>query len=105
MSTTKHTPGPWTYNENFAQEVVGADGLHIAYVGANDEPSQFRTDEEHDANAILIAAAPELFQLIDQISRFATTDEEPGKDLGNDEAMDGLIARSRELIARAEGRA
>lgn len=55
--------------------------------------------------AALADAAPELLAFIAQIARMISTDEADGFDLDNDAAMDGLIARARNLQAKAEGRA
>lgn len=71
MNTTKHTPGPWIYGQavNGKEFVVGpsthdSEGGHeIAYVAHVTRPDPICTPESHatvEANARLIAAAPEL---------------------------------------------
>lgn len=48
---TKHTPAPWKFNENV---IEAPDGLPIHHA--------VRSEEEKQANARLIAAAPELLE-------------------------------------------
>jgi hypothetical protein len=63
---TKHTPGPWNYHvwgtnsgKHFGIET--ADHRHgICGVSPNGNASTLLTIEQHEANARLIAAAPEL---------------------------------------------
>jgi len=60
--TTKHTPGPWAINnpdhENFV--TIGSSSVrNIADVWAINGDC---TEDERDANACLIAAAPELLE-------------------------------------------
>lgn len=73
MSEAKHTPGPWKVNrEKFSDtaSVYGADGYRVAELGVvlcpkdggsiHDDDTVDRDCEEFEANARLIAAAPEL---------------------------------------------
>jgi len=74
MTTAKHTPGPWefgsgdnyyvradAYPKKFPHRFKGDDlGDYLAYVGN-------RTDDFGEANARLIAAAPELKEFADSI--------------------------------------
>ena len=68
---TKHTPGPWRIDVNGSEEwSVDYDGPSSTYMticGARPqpvcfavEPSAYGNDEEVEANARLIAAAPDL---------------------------------------------
>lgn len=70
---TKHTPGPWTF-----EELRGDDGLgyiasdhadvpcgHIIHAGVSDLPA-----EENRANAHLIAAAPDLLTALKEVSEW-----------------------------------
>ena len=59
----KHTPGPWKTQTHISLdrlEIRDADGRRIA-VCAMDYPMSAKT---HDANASLIAAAPELLEAL-----------------------------------------
>ena len=61
--TTKHTPGPWTCNANYVTQhymVWDADGN---YHEMRDEVA------EMDANARLIAAAPDLLAALETLTR------------------------------------
>jgi hypothetical protein len=60
---------------------------------------------EYSADDYARDAGPELLAFVQQIARMCTTTEAKGVDLGNDDAMDGLITRARKLSAVAEGRA
>ena len=61
--TTSHTPGPWTLAPNcvYGIHVFGPDGGVIAQIQGRDEP-------QHQANARLIAAAPEMLEALSKIS-------------------------------------
>lgn len=69
MSNTKHTPGPWTYH-------VGLD--YISIESANEHDNSFicewrhfsDDDGESEANAKLIAAAPELLETLERIKPY-----------------------------------
>jgi hypothetical protein len=67
---TQHTPGPWrTKRKNNPYNIrVGVDGLAVAYVPrpkwGYDAPD---TDEVSQANARLIAAAPELLECLQDL--------------------------------------
>lgn len=67
---TKHTPGPWHIgdtNTNFSPKVYGADG----YMTADCSRIQKRTDAEEQANARLIAAAPDLLAALKSVVAIA----------------------------------
>ena len=55
---TKHTPGPWKFNDDY---VRATDGTPVADVWL-DNPK-----EDEDANAALIAAAPDLLAQLRQL--------------------------------------
>ena len=63
ISETRHTPGPWEL-ERSCKTAINAGVKHIAMVNHyNAGRDDLRTiaGEEHNANACLISAAPELF--------------------------------------------
>lgn len=103
-----HTPGPWQHEGN---EILGGIGSHNAFVVCkltcghvspapvfsylNDEQREFRSTV--DANARLIAAAPELLEALKlAVSRFEQPEYLP--------VTLGDIRRMRSLIHRAEGK-
>ena len=60
--SVKHTPGPWAIGletDEIKSQIIGLDGSHIAYVEC--DPIQ--------ANAALIAAAPELLEACKELER------------------------------------
>lgn len=61
MSESKHTPGPWLYANRSAGAHIHANDGEIAwlrsYMGI--------ADKQIDANARLIAAAPELLEIVE----------------------------------------
>lgn len=92
MSTSKHTPGPWSVNFGFSDD--GYPNYEIAGV------SRSVTDAERAANARLIAAAPQLLEA----AKFALLLREPVAD--NEEAherFEHLMSKLLTAIAAAEG--
>ncbi len=83
MSEMKHTPGPWRINvsgsDRWSVDYDGPSSTYITICGKRSapvcfavEPSAYKNDEEVEANARLIAAAPELLEAADHIDRTAT---------------------------------
>ena len=62
MSESKHTPGPWTVGKSDAGFSIYAGDLLIVDLVCG------ITDDEADANASLIAAAPDLLEALHQIA-------------------------------------
>lgn len=84
MSKTAHTPGPW----------ICSDG---DIVPANDESDPIVTLylDTSDANARLIAAAPDLLDALENLTIA----------IGMGWDLDGVVEVSRAAIARAKGEA
>ena len=99
MNTNRnHTPGPWKTQTHISLdrlEIRDADGRRIA-VCAMDFPMSAKT---HDANARLIASAPELLDALKRLcAKFGVDDDGWPRD--------GTVLReARAVIAKAEGRA
>lgn len=120
-----HTPGPWTFREfmgspeqvefgrkhgiepvpaltNDGARIVMADGVRIGTVDSQTEFKRGKGHEvvcaERDANATLIAAAPELLAALKDAARWIN--------LLPAEIRDGSIMPEKlaEVIARAESR-
>ncbi len=74
MSETKWTPGPWTARANTWSrfEIYYSRGHRgqLASVAKHDDPSSPPPVNETEANARLIAAAPELYDALDEIIRW-----------------------------------
>lgn len=61
------TPGPWTYGGSFSRAIYGNDGQEIAKLYTR--PFAFPSDEyEWKANAVLIAAAPDMESILTRLT-------------------------------------
>lgn len=91
----KPTPGPWTATKGFTriERVVATDGKSVASTG--NTPS--RTSEEREANARLIAAAPDLLSAADAVVRFDHKNGGPSE-------WNELMRNLESAIAKAEGK-
>ena len=92
MSTAKHTPGPWHVETSYSESgVVTSLGIHSSNGAA---PATF-------ANAYLMAAAPEMLDvLIEVLSYHANTYAE-----WRDETEMHIYTRIKDVIAKAKGEA
>jgi len=95
--TITHTPGPWTYSgtaghESHGQSIVipEKEGRTVCLV--YDGPS----------NASLIAAAPDLLDILDRILR-AHESNNNGSVMGEAVLCQSLAIRAREAINKAKG--
>ena len=93
-SNTDHTPGPWAYYES--TPLAGMTGLHRVVHGSGIQVASIfpavTADEEMmvEANANLIAAAPELLAALQDVC------EQPG-------TSQGCWERAAAAIAKATG--
>ena len=95
MNETKFTPGPWKiseYRNSHSMIIVGSDEWDVAEVGY----------PNRDANAHLIAAAPDLYKALanlepylDAIVCYASTIEE--------HPPNGFILETKAALAKARG--
>lgn len=96
---TKHTPGPWLRDREsgFDCDVRAANGRKIASVNVQNAPKSKKgwlsRQKENEANARLIAAAPELLAALQAIM-----------DL-NPQLPMGYTEEARAAIAKATGEA
>lgn len=84
-----HTPGPWVFN--------GGDHAPILHIYATDDKHVFhdvRPLPEQEANARLMAAAPELLAALKALLA----------ELPNFMAKSGAVGDARAAVAKAEGR-
>lgn len=92
---SKHTPGPWRFIANHpgcipAFDIRDAEGMMVAYLGHT------RTPGQAEANARLIAAAPDLLAACERLSFAALRRESTMGDPCN------LIAAIEELREAAQ---
>lgn len=107
MNDIEHTPGPWTQERRgqFAnQYTLGAPGTGlVGYFLA----APHATTEENEANARIIAAAPELLEALELVERFMPFVPQPGLPMTPElEAREDVqaVLKTRAAIAKARGR-
>lgn len=102
----KHTPGPWQVGmafDNYGETEIAIE--HMTPAGNLVVAVALGGLQGQDANASLIAAAPDLFDFASLVSRM-TTDSEMGGNMSGDDAaqaLSELIETARAAIAKATG--
>jgi hypothetical protein len=102
--STKHTPGPW-FHDDFDRHYVVAGRGHIYICRADDgrdddegtAEGRYGTEEEVEANARLIAAAPELLTACRLAGEKLSSVTQPG------ESGWDAVSACRDAINKAEG--
>ena len=119
MAETAYTPGPWEYvpsNENHGPYVVngwGAGDICDCYTmskpnelavcnGGTSRPIHFQ-HEEADANARLIASAPDLLEALQAVAKVMPKYALKGDTASDDEALDAVLETVTEAISKATG--
>lgn len=102
---TKHTPGPWVVHEGDEIDIRSANPADLAQapiyyciaenIGGHVHGENFDDYSEVEANARLIAAAPELLEALESFPGF----------LCGTESGDAWIEQMRAAIAKARGEA
>jgi hypothetical protein len=92
--STQHTPGPWFKNCGF---LIGSDGSDVVAAGLGLGLGADNGDGIRKANALLIAAAPELLEALQRML------DAPSH--GTHEAMRRANEAARAAIAKATGAA
>lgn len=72
----KHTPGPWERTPGDSVIDIAADGKHIAIVGSSPYWKRFTATDEADAR--LIAAAPDMLAALRNVQRLIAEAAETG---------------------------
>ncbi|QRF55335.1 hypothetical protein [Variovorax paradoxus] len=102
MSAAQHTPGPWEANGPFVNSaaVIGIADCSRAAVAENWAGTDYATDEIAEANARLIAAAPEL---LNSLILMVRTHDEPAETLLQETKEMLWLEQARAVIAKATG--
>lgn len=104
MPNTAHTPGPWTQTAHAVQSG------YVSYIKGNadhDEVAVLYSDERQAANALLIAAAPDMLDALhecaDLLDNYSDViDGDDGQPRPN-RAM-SMLTEIERIIRKAEGR-
>lgn len=86
---TQHTPGPWTFNETIPRMVSSKEGYITRDICRMDASTMSAL--EQDANARLIAAAPDLLEALQYLM------------VAHGEQLDQAFQMAQEAIAKATG--
>lgn len=97
MTTTKHTPGPWDICRVNVLMIYADNGLRIADCQCDDQPDM--PEEQEEANAVLIAAAPEMLDALDMCAEVLA--ELARLDDGTPSVS--ALSMARAAIAKAKG--
>lgn len=106
--SSKHTPGPWVVTPHPDQNV---DVFAVGEV--TDEAFQYGLShtvcyQNAEANARLIAAAPEMFEALDTIGGLSRALRQGGPDpmdlQGLSDALEEAVDLANSLVAQIEGR-
>ena len=96
---SKHTSGPWIHDRGVVQTSVGH---HVASVMGQYKGGYYSA-EETDANATLIAAAPDLFDSLKRLTSVVQDAlEDPELD-GNGDLLEYEVTRALLALKKARG--
>jgi len=124
MTEVKHTPGPWEIVRHMgfgfegAEEVdntecqmgfAGPNGERVCWFGQSANYEATEGDEPSEANARLIAAAPDLLEAGNKVLNYATLDGILSDESRHADSVFAIrlgdLRELRSAIAKAEGRA
>lgn len=99
---SKHTPGPWAYWSGYnpydkIEAQVTAEGGDIVIASYN------HLIAEGEANAALIAAAPDLLEALERCAVLLRIKRHACEDSGVCRILDSHISQARSAIAKAKG--
>jgi hypothetical protein len=97
-----HTPGPWRWDHesNVGNLIVDPERNAVATFQARSHLKWAEQQAEREANARLIAAAPELLEALKGLEQWYDAEVEPP----HREFFNAAIAKARAAIAKAEGK-
>jgi hypothetical protein len=105
--TAKHTPKPWTYKRDYRDEafwgitspaysIAGGQDSYIVQCACEDK-------EVDDANRTLMAAAPDMFEVLEDAIKVLEVMEEVTDEKPDPVSVSYLLARIRDVLAKAKG--
>lgn len=99
----KHTPGPWFVDwlDDMNGWVLDASGNYLAEIVTEDDEERCVSAEEQQANARLMAAAPELLAALRGLVDLL---DERNEGLKTRDEIEFNVQCAREAIAKAEGK-
>lgn len=102
---TKHTPGPWTVvkNGNSKSLVRYSDGENVTYVAQCNDMQFCPEHGTVEANARLIAAAPELLAALENLFEHCAMMHKHWGEASNAKEAEAAIQAGRAAIAKATG--
>lgn len=101
MSEGKFTPGPWEVSPR-SRLSVNAGGIKItqsSYIGGQSCSAMNNASEVREANAHLIAAAPDMLEVLESIARYPVAQSYPDGPCIVREDMEEVLA----AIKKAKG--
>lgn len=106
MNKPKHTPGPWFVSAG-SKYVLAGGGTYRAVAEAftcSDKWGMAPISEaERDANKRLIAAAPEMLELLKAIYKAASDGEKMSDGAGKHRMLKNIQFNAAQAIAKTEG--
>jgi len=105
--TSKHTPAPWRVTDNSWEisTVYNRSGDPVAECHINPDVTEETQDifeRQKDANARLIASAPDMFDTLTDLEEYLADCADADIEGGNTEMR--LLMQVREVLAKATGR-
>lgn len=106
---SKHTPVPWNYDAGYIDTHVDGDYIILAELHSTFGPDDYGVDQwrldddEYDANGRLMAAAPEMLELLQIIHQFAQQQDGGATAKELSAAVETMGKRAGNLIAKIEG--
>lgn len=101
--TSQHTPGPWHVGDNFSGPTIVYNQKGWCVADCRAPHGKFHPDGAREANARLIAAAPDLLEALRYLlAQTIEQDEAYSIELTEGEADAAKMARA--AIAKVEGR-
>ena len=98
----KHTPAPWTIREVAGQSIPGQRAFAIDF---NEDQEQVVDWVYEQADAHLIAAAPDLLEALERCERLLRSKRHACEDSNLCRVLDSHISQARTAIAKARGEA